>query len=85
MNDVLGLLNAHRSIRAYKKIPVSQGTVEAIVQAGQAAASSSFIQAYSVIQVSQGETREQLAKLGANQAFIAEAPVYKTTGKKIVT
>ncbi len=76
MNDVLGLLNAHRSIRAYKKIPVSQGTVEAIVQAGQAAATSSFIQAYSVIQVAQGEPRNQLAALAANQTFIAEAPVF---------
>lgn len=76
MNDVIKLLNAHRSVRAFKKIPVSQASVETIVQSGQAAATSSFIQAYSIVQVSQGPKREQLATLANDQAFINEAPVF---------
>ncbi len=76
MNDVIKLLNAHRSVRAFKKIPVSQATVETIVQCGQAAATSSFIQAYSVIQVAQGPKRERLAALANEQTFINDAPVF---------
>ncbi|WP_409525413.1 oxygen-insensitive NADPH nitroreductase [Nitrincola sp. MINF-07-Sa-05] len=76
MNDVIKLLNAHRSIRKFTDEAIDQATVEALVQAGQCAATSSFIQACTVIQVSQGEVRDRLAVCAGNQAYVASAPVF---------
>ncbi|MGB2131701.1 MAG: nitroreductase family protein, partial [Marinobacterium sp.] len=45
MNQMIDLLNTHRSIRKFTAEPVDQTTVNTLVKAGQAAATSSFIQA----------------------------------------
>lgn len=76
MNDVMQLLTEHRSIRKFTEDPVEQSTVEACVLAGQAAATSSFIQACTVIQVSQGDTRDKLAHWAGDQAYVSTAPVF---------
>lgn len=76
MQDVVALLQSHRSIRQFTDEPVDQALVEDLIRAGQGAATSSFIQACTVIQVSRGERRDRLAELGNNQAYIAEAPVF---------
>ncbi|MBR9828885.1 MAG: oxygen-insensitive NADPH nitroreductase [Oceanospirillales bacterium] len=76
MNPMIDLLNSHRSIRKFTAEPIDQATVDALVQAGQAAATSSFIQACTVIQVSQGERRDALAEMAGNQPYVAAAPVF---------
>lgn len=76
MNDVFTLLQSHRSIRKFTDQPIDQETVEALVHAGQSAATSSFIQACTVIQVAQSPKRDQLASLAGNQAFVSQAPVF---------
>lgn len=76
MIDTLALLQSHRSIRRYSDRPVPQPLVEELIRAGQAAATSSFIQACTVIQVSPGDRRERLAELGNHQGYIAKAPVF---------
>lgn len=76
MNPTIELLKSHRSIRKFTDQPVDQATVDTLVQAGQAAATSSFIQACTVIQVSPGERRNKLAEMAGNQAYVAEAPVF---------
>lgn len=76
MQDVVELMKSHRSIRKFTEDPIDQALVEDLIRAGQGAATSSFIQGCTVIQVSQGERRERLAELGNNQAYIAEAPVF---------
>jgi len=76
MQDVMHLLQSHRSIRRFKNIPIDQSMVEELIRCGQAAATSSFIQACTVIQVSAGESREQLAQLAGNQSYVAKAPVF---------
>ncbi|MEH6451458.1 MAG: oxygen-insensitive NADPH nitroreductase [Psychromonas sp.] len=76
MNNVIELLLSHRSIRSFTNKVVEQSTVEQLVTAGQAAATSSFIQACTLIQVSQGENRDKLAKLAGNQQYVANAPVF---------
>lgn len=76
MNAVIDLLKSHRSIRKFTDQSVDQTTVEALVEAGQAAATSSFIQACTVIQVSNSETREKLAACAGGQAYVASAPVF---------
>lgn len=76
MNDVIKLLKSHRSIRKYSDQPVNQEIVEALVEAGQCAATSSFIQACTVIQVRDQETREKLRDYAAGQPYVTEAPVF---------
>ncbi|EXJ10694.1 MULTISPECIES: oxygen-insensitive NADPH nitroreductase [Nitrincola] len=76
MNDVINLLNQHRSIRKFTEQSVPSEWVGEIVKAGQAAATSSFIQACTVIQVSQGDVRNQLAECSGNQIYVAQAPIF---------
>jgi len=76
MNPTIELLKSHRSIRKFTTDPVDQSTLEALIQAGQSAATSSFIQACTVIQVSQGERRDALAEMAGNQAYVSQAPVF---------
>ncbi|WP_286236618.1 oxygen-insensitive NADPH nitroreductase [Neptuniibacter halophilus] len=76
MNKVIDLLNAHRSIRKFTDQTVSQEQVNRFVQAGQAAATSSFIQACTVIQVNNPEKRSSLAEWAGNQAYVKDAPVF---------
>ena len=51
MNDVITLLQAHRSIRKFAPEPLADEVVEQIVRCGQAAPTSSNIQATTVILV----------------------------------
>lgn len=76
MNSTIELLKSHRSIRKFTQQPVPQETLECLVEAGQAAATSSFIQACTLIQVNDAANRQQLASLAGNQAYVAEAPVF---------
>jgi len=76
MNPTIELLKSHRSIRKFTPQPIEQTIVEELVGAGQAAATSSFIQACTVIQVNQQEDREKLAEFAGNQGYIVSAPTF---------
>jgi FMN reductase (NADPH) len=76
MNDVIELLKKHRSIRKYKPEPIPQQELEQILLAGQAASTSSNIQAYSVIAVTDPERKRKFAELAGNQQQIVESPVF---------
>ncbi|MGB0466740.1 MAG: oxygen-insensitive NADPH nitroreductase [Pontibacterium sp.] len=76
MNPVIDLLKAHRSIRHFKPESIDQATINTLIEAGQAAATSSFIQACTVIQVNQPDTREQLARCAGGQAYVTSAPTF---------
>ncbi len=73
MNDLIRLLQQHRSIRKFSDQPLPQASLDALIRAGQAAATSSFIQACTVIQVDDAAKREQLAELAGGQAYVASA------------
>jgi len=76
MNKVIDLLNNHRSIRKFTAQAIPQERLNAYIQAGQAAATSSFIQACTVIQINQEETRSALAEWAGNQEYVRTAPVF---------
>ena len=76
MNSVIDLLKRHRSIRKFASQPISQEVVDTLVGAGQCAATSSFIQACTVIQVTDPETRKTLSHHAADQPYVKEAPVF---------
>jgi len=66
----------HRSIRQFKTTPIDAQTLALLIKAGQSAASSSFIQAYSVIQVTEVATRKQIAEAAGGQTWVEEAPEF---------
>ncbi|CAM3224630.1 oxygen-insensitive NADPH nitroreductase [Filibacter tadaridae] len=70
---MIELLKAHASVRKYKTIPLSKDQVHELIHAGQHAASSHFVQAYSVIHVTDPAKREKLAELSKNPQQILSA------------
>ncbi|MDN0084178.1 oxygen-insensitive NADPH nitroreductase [Crenobacter sp. SG2305] len=76
MNPVIQLLKSHRSIRKFTDQPVSDELINEIVACGQAAATSSNIQATTVIRVRDPEQREKIATLAGGQAYVASAGAF---------
>ncbi len=76
MHEVIDLLLNHRSIRKFTDQPVDQELLEILIKAGQCASTSSFIQACTVIQVSDPAVRERLCECAADQPYVREAPVF---------
>ncbi|HEX7873220.1 MAG TPA: nitroreductase family protein [Sphingobium sp.] len=74
-NDTIAHLLAHRTVRAYRTDPLPEGTVPTLVAAAQSAASSSNLQLWSVVAVSDADQRKALSDLAGGQAHIATAPL----------
>lgn len=66
----------HASVRDYKPDPVPAELVEVIVAAGQRASTSSNLQTYSVVAVTEAAQQARLAELCGNQKQVAQAPVF---------
>ncbi|HPE61186.1 MAG: oxygen-insensitive NADPH nitroreductase [Thiothrix sp.] len=73
MNAVMQAMRNHRSIRKFTPEPIAPETLQALIRSGQAAPSSSFIQAYSVIRVSNPEHRARISEVAGGQPWIREA------------
>ncbi|MGM0434981.1 MAG: oxygen-insensitive NADPH nitroreductase [Pseudomonadota bacterium] len=71
MNPVIEQLKSHRSIRRFTHEKIPHELLLELLRAGQSAATSSHIQAYSVIHVTRPENREQIAELAGGQGYIA--------------
>lgn len=71
MNSVIEQLKSHRSIRKFTAEKMPQALLLELIRAGQSAATSSHIQAYSVIHVTKPDNREQIAELAGGQGYIA--------------
>ncbi|NOY99858.1 MAG: NADPH-dependent oxidoreductase [Chloroflexi bacterium] len=70
------LIHAHGSARRYKPDPVPAPVIETIVAAGQRASTSSNLQTYSVVAVTEPSKREKLAELCGGQRHVREAPLF---------
>lgn len=75
-NPIIDHLLNHRSLRSYADKPLPPGTLETLIAAAQSAATSSNLQAWSVIEVQDPARRARLAKLANNQAHIVQAPLF---------
>ena len=63
---VENLLKSHASVRKYKYIQLTKEEVSNLIEVAQHAASSHFVQAYSVIWISDKEKRMELGRLSKN-------------------
>ncbi len=73
MSAVIELLKSHRSIRKFTTQPIDEDLFQQLVAAGQAAATSSFLQGSTLIRVRNAESRAELAKLAGNQPYVESA------------
>ncbi|MGG1660691.1 oxygen-insensitive NADPH nitroreductase [Brevibacillus sp. NRS-1366] len=76
MNQVIDTICSHRSIRKFKETPLSDTQLEAIITSAKSASTSSNVQAYSVIGVTDSGLKQQLAVLTGNQAYVAQCPLF---------
>ncbi|WP_066059355.1 oxygen-insensitive NADPH nitroreductase [Robertmurraya korlensis] len=72
MNSVIETIVNHRSIRSFEDKPLTREQIEVIVKSAQAASTSSYIQAYSIIGVTDPEKKKKLAELAGNQSYVEE-------------
>jgi len=75
-NHVLQVIHAHASCRHYQPDPIPVEMVKAIVATGQRASTSSNLQSYSVIAITEAATRSRLSELCGNQEHVAQAPLF---------
>jgi len=75
-NETLAVLLSHRSTRAYLPKLLPEGTLELIVAAAQSASTSSNLQAWSVVAVTDPARKKKLAEFAGNQKHIEEAPLF---------
>jgi FMN reductase (NADPH) len=72
MNQTIETLLSHRSVRHFIDKPLSREQIERIVTSAQAASTSSNIQAYSIIGITDPEKKKKLAELAGNQDYVAK-------------
>ena len=73
MSSVIELLKSHRSIRKFTDKVIEQELLEDLFVAGQAVATSSFLQGTTIVRISNKDTREKLAELAGNQPYVKTA------------
>lgn len=76
MNETIRLMHDHRSIRRFKEDPVPDQQVAAAVRSGQMAATSSAVQAYSVIRVKDPGKRAELAAIAGPQEKVVRCGAF---------
>lgn len=75
-DSVLAGLLAHKSVRRFKPDALPECTIERLVAAGQSAATSGNLQAWSVVAVESQDRRSQASVLCGDQDFIRQAPLF---------
>ena len=76
MNDIIERMLAHRSIRTYTDEPVPTEDIHAAVEAGQKAATSSNIQTYSIVHVTDAAMREALVSISGGQEKVLDCGAF---------
>ena len=75
-SPAIELMLAHRSVRGYRPDALPNGALEAMIAAAQSAATSSNLQAWSVVLVTEPAAKAQLAALAGGQKHIEECPCF---------
>jgi len=73
--DVFEAVFKRRSVRSFKKAPVTAGQIERLLDAARWAPSAGNLQPWVFVVVTAARTREALAAAAYGQGFLAEAPV----------
>ncbi|CAN5873489.1 NADPH-dependent oxidoreductase [soil metagenome] len=75
-NETIAELLDHRSVRDFLPDALPAGTLETLMAAAQSAATSSNMQLWSAIAVTDPAKRKELAEIAGNQKHIEKCPLY---------
>ena len=75
MMDFFELVKARRSVRTYEPQAVEEDKLEQILEAANRAPSAGNLQAYVILVVRDGATKQALVRAALNQGFVGQAPV----------
>ena len=72
-NPTIDLLKNHRSIRKFTDAPLGDDLLHKVIAAGQAAASSSFLQGVTIMRVTDPDKRAAFKEITGGQAYVEAA------------
>jgi nitroreductase len=75
-NPVIDLLLDHRSVRGYRSDPLPEGTLPTLVAAAQSAATSSNLQTWSVVAITDADVKARCAAMAGGQKHIEQCPLF---------
>ncbi|HFD86495.1 MAG TPA: oxygen-insensitive NADPH nitroreductase [Gammaproteobacteria bacterium] len=75
-SPVMNQQHEHCSIRHFTDESIPADLLDSIFQSGQCAASSSFIQAYSIVRVTRNSVRNEIADAAGGQIWVEKAPEF---------
>jgi len=75
-NAVMDVLRSHRSVRSFSDEPIAEETVRALIEAGTRASTSSNMQAYSVISITDPDLKAKVAACCADQKQIHQSAAF---------
>jgi len=76
VNKTTQLIKSHRSIRKFTDQEVDRTIIEELVRCGQAAATSSNVQAVTVVHVTDQSKRDAIAELAGGQKYVSTAGAF---------
>ena len=76
VNETMDNLLRHRSIRKFTDASVGDDLLHQLIMAGQAAASSSFLQGVTIMRVTDPEKRAAFREITGGQAYVEAAPEF---------
>lgn len=68
--DLVSLLQSHRSIRKFKDQPLTEAQIESIIHSAQMASTSSHVQAYTILGITDSDKKKKLAEYAGNQNYV---------------
>lgn len=72
MNETIETILRHRSIRKFKNEKLTEEQIKYLVRSAQAASTSSYVQAYSIIGVTDQEKKNKIAEVARNQFNVVQ-------------
>jgi nitroreductase len=75
-NETIAVMLDHRSVRGYKPDPVPAGALESMIAAAQSAATSSNMQWWSAVAVTDPTKKKVLAEIAGGQKHIEQCPLF---------
>lgn len=76
MEDLIDLMTKHTSVRSFKNKKLSTETKNTLITAAQSGASSNFVQAYSIIEVTDSEIRDQIGNISQSAPYVINSGAF---------
>lgn len=72
MNQAIDAILGHYSVRNFEDKALTEEELALLIKSAQAASTSSFVQAYSIIGITDKKIREQISAIAGNQPYTVQ-------------